>query len=190
MTWLTLASAFGGLGGVIAALVQTIRLGSARAERDAIRKQLDEALKAQSQCQSNDADRIARYEALVSSLKTEIVRLESAARLAVDLDPLHVRDRLKRLLGGVAIIGALLFFPSCRHVELVPAEVSMPCLAEPPPASSPVTFADRDRGCPDSLAVCLDALNALVLEQNITNLRRWSTEAWIRCGPTPKGSTP
>lgn len=183
---LTILLAFGGLGGVVVALVQTIRLTNAKAKVEALKLELDAAQKAVAQASSDRTDKDKRYEAIIVALKVEIARLEDASRLATSQDPRVIRERLRRILAGGVTVLVLCVLPGCRHIEYVPAVVDRPCLLEAPPVAKPVALAGPAEGCPDQWVGCLDGPAAISLEANLAAARRWATEAWLRCGPTPE----
>lgn len=58
------------------------------------------------------------------------------------------------------------------------------CLAAAPAAELPVPILGPEQGCPPEFPVCLDVDGALALEANVQAMRRYSREAWTRCGPT------
>lgn len=60
------------------------------------------------------------------------------------------------------------------------------CLRDAPPRDAPVALLVGGEGaCPPAFAICmLPGPTGTLLNQRAA-LRRWSDEAWIRCGPGP-----
>jgi hypothetical protein len=86
----------------------------------------------------------------------------------------------------------LLFLSAgCSHPKPpVMAPAPQPgCLKEPPPKEQALKF-EGPPVCPDRFVGCLRVADALALEQNIKALRRYTREAWARCGASPPVSKP
>jgi hypothetical protein len=67
------------------------------------------------------------------------------------------------------------------HPEIRYMPAATDCLPDPPPREWPVE-ATVDATCPANFALCLQVDAGLSLEHNLLALRRYSTEAWARCG--------
>ena len=79
----------------------------------------------------------------------------------------------------ILMSSAVGWLASCRCPERPRAEV-LSCLSSPPPIARPVAVVGPPE-CPASL-VCLTVSGANILASDLTELRGWAREAFLRCG--------
>jgi hypothetical protein len=64
------------------------------------------------------------------------------------------------------------------------------CLKAAPPTLNEVQLDGPDAGCPVQFLYCVDLVNGLKVHDNYGKLKRYSEEAYIRCGPVTDGGSP
>lgn len=93
------------------------------------------------------------------------------------------------LLVGLIII-LVLVLGGCRRPVPPPASPAPQpgCMPSPPPRERDVILTGPPE-CPATFVACIDVEAALALEHNVRNLRRYTDEAWARCGALPDGGS-